>query len=78
MEALDTNELDRNAALYRLDTRTASFCTEISGHDDLWINGRGDQGLVFFGPNQTWGQVCADTIFSISAELLILCAFFVW
>ena len=30
-------------ARYRMDTRTASFCTEISGHDDLWISGRGDQ-----------------------------------
>ena len=56
MEALDTNNLDRNAASYRLDTRTASFCTEYSGHDDLWLNKRGDQGLIFFSANQTWGQ----------------------
>lgn len=43
MEAVDANALDRDATRYRMDTRTASFCTEISGHDDLWISGRGDQ-----------------------------------
>jgi hypothetical protein len=56
MEALDRNELDRHAGAYHLDTRTASFCTEYSGHDDLWTVERGDQGLVFFSANQTWGQ----------------------
>ena len=56
MEALDRNELDRSAAGYHLDTRTASFCTEYSGHDDLWTVERGDQGLIFFSANQTWGQ----------------------
>ena len=56
MEARDTNNLDRNAAAYRLDTRTASFCTEYSGHDDLWLSKRGDQGLIFFSANMTWGQ----------------------
>jgi hypothetical protein len=56
MEAMDRNELDRNADAYRLDTRTASFCTEYSGHDDLWTVERGDQGLIFFSANATWGQ----------------------
>ena len=56
MEALDRNELDRHAGAYHLDTRTASFCTEYSGHDDLWTIEAGDQGLVFFSANQTWGQ----------------------
>ncbi len=35
----------------RILARTASFCTERSGHFDAF-----DQGLVFFLPNMTWGQ----------------------
>jgi hypothetical protein len=35
----------------RLRARTASFCTERSGHYDAY-----DQGLVFFLPNMTWLQ----------------------
>jgi hypothetical protein len=34
-----------------MHARTASFCTERSGHYDAF-----DQGLVFFLPNMTWGQ----------------------
>lgn len=40
----------------RIDSRTASFCVEMAGHDDLWADRHGDQGLVFFAPNQTWAQ----------------------
>lgn len=35
----------------RLKFRTASFCTERSGHFDAW-----DQGMSFFLPNMTWLQ----------------------
>ena len=35
----------------RMKIRTASFCTERSGHFDSF-----DQGLIFFLPNQTWLQ----------------------
>ena len=35
----------------RMKIRTASFCTERSGHFDAF-----DQGLIFFLPNQTWLQ----------------------
>lgn len=70
MEALDTNNLDRNAAGYRLDTRTASFCTEYSGHDDLWLIKRGDQGLIFFSANQSWGQPPAHLHSMMSATAL--------
>jgi hypothetical protein len=31
----------------RLDSRTASFCVEAAGHDDLWADQHGDQGLIF-------------------------------
>eukprot|EP00045_Choanoeca_perplexa_P016494 m.223846 g.223846 ORF g.223846 m.223846 type:complete len:768 (-) comp17274_c0_seq5:1144-3447(-) len=55
-EAQDMNQYEREAQRVRLDSRTASFCVEASGHDDLWANGHGDQGLIFFAPNQTWAQ----------------------
>lgn len=65
---------DREAASLRLDTRTVSFCTEMSGHDDLWAIGRGDQGLIFFTPNQTWSQppVYAHTMVKATWEPLVV------
>lgn len=45
MEASSIADLDRNADAARVDSRTASFCFEKSGHDDLWTGaGKGDQG----------------------------------
>lgn len=38
-------------SLPRLKARTASFCTERSGHYDAF-----DQGIIFFLPNSTWIQ----------------------
>eukprot|EP00730_Choanoeca_flexa_P001467 TRINITY_DN10647_c0_g3_i1.p1 TRINITY_DN10647_c0_g3~~TRINITY_DN10647_c0_g3_i1.p1 ORF type:complete len:783 (+),score=137.43 TRINITY_DN10647_c0_g3_i1:55-2349(+) len=55
-EAQDMNQYEREGKHIRLDSRTASFCVEASGHDDLWANKHGDQGLIFFAPNQTWPQ----------------------
>ncbi|EDQ90914.1 uncharacterized protein MONBRDRAFT_6889 [Monosiga brevicollis MX1] len=56
-EAQDMNQYERRgSASLRLDSRTASFCVEASGHDDLWADQHGDQGLIFFAPNQTWAQ----------------------
>jgi len=49
-EAMDLNDFF-NTDLPRMHARTASFCTERSGHYDAF-----DQGLVFFLPNMTWGQ----------------------
>jgi len=56
MEAGDLASLDRDAPRLRIDSRTASFCSEKSGHVDLWEKGHGDQGLVFFTQNVTWLQ----------------------
>jgi len=41
----------REPVLHRLRARTASFCTERSGHYDAF-----DQGISFFLPNMTWLQ----------------------
>lgn len=48
-EASDINDFLNNADSPRMKIRTASFCTERSGHFDGF-----DQGLIFFLPNQTW------------------------
>jgi hypothetical protein len=49
-EAQDLNDFF-NAGNPRFHARTASFCTERSGHFDAF-----DQGIVFFLPNMTWGM----------------------
>eukprot|EP00048_Salpingoeca_helianthica_P022073 m.16259 g.16259 ORF g.16259 m.16259 type:complete len:806 (-) comp6848_c0_seq2:62-2479(-) len=49
-EAADLN-IFFNTNEPRMRARTASFCTERSGHFDAF-----DQGLIFFLPNMTWGQ----------------------
>jgi hypothetical protein len=49
-EASDINDF-LNTDSPRIKIRTASFCTERSGHFDGF-----DQGLIFFLPNQTWLQ----------------------
>lgn len=43
-EAIDMNVNANGAPGARLDSRTASFCLEASGHDDLWADKHGDQG----------------------------------
>ena len=53
-EASDLNDyfgVSDPAVYPRLLFRTASFCTERSGHYDNW-----DQGMSFFLPNATWLQ----------------------
>ena len=52
-EAADLNAFfSANATMQqRVLIRTASFCTERSGHFDAF-----DQGIAFFMPNQTWLQ----------------------
>jgi hypothetical protein len=52
-EAADLNDWFTTDGSFssRLLARTASFCTERSGHFDNF-----DQGLVFFLPNMTWMQ----------------------
>lgn len=52
-EAADLQDwFNMNASLQsRMRARTASFCTERSGHFDGF-----DQGLIFFLPNTTWVQ----------------------
>ena len=53
MEANDLNDWFNCADPWctRLHFRTASFCTERSGHFDAF-----DQGISFFLPNMTWLQ----------------------
>eukprot|EP00055_Hartaetosiga_balthica_P009968 m.41044 g.41044 ORF g.41044 m.41044 type:complete len:841 (-) comp6974_c0_seq1:45-2567(-) len=56
LEAMDDNVNMMEASNMRLASRTASFCMEMSAHDPFWSVGRGDQGLIFYTQNQTWGQ----------------------
>eukprot|EP01051_Picozoa_sp_SAG22_P017068 SAG22_NODE_2549_length_2457_cov_1.877014_1_plen_392_part_00 len=60
-EASDINDLQRAGWMddARVDSRVESFCMEKSGHDpclDTKHGFCGDQGAVFFAPNQTWAQ----------------------
>jgi alpha-L-arabinofuranosidase len=65
LEGGDLNQLQGAVAegsgpgsLNRIDSRVESFCMEMSGHDHALVgtNTQGDQGSIFFLPNQTWGQ----------------------
>jgi hypothetical protein len=59
MEANDLNDWFNCAAPWcsRLHFRTASFCTERSGHFDGF-----DQGISFFLPNMSWIQPVWDML----------------
>lgn len=61
VEGSDLNDLHRagSANEARIDSRVQSFCMEKSGHNpglDLKHGFLGDQGSLFFTPNQTWPQ----------------------
>jgi len=60
-EASDINDLQRDGWREdaRVDSRVESFCMEKSGHDpclDAKHGFCGDQGAIFFTPNETWAQ----------------------
>jgi hypothetical protein len=55
-EAGDLNEFFAFPDL-RQKGRASSFCMERSGYNEAGLN---DQGLIFFLPNMTWGQVTAE------------------
>ena len=59
VESSDMIDIFNYAYLHKLDTRVESFCMEKSGHDDGLVEKQhylGDQGSVFWLPNQTWAQ----------------------